>query len=295
LGKDSNVKPPPFSYIRAETLDDVFDRIEEHGDDAKILAGGQSLIPALNMRLSAPTVLVDICHLEELSGISADGDMVRIGATTPYRDLQNSPNVSGFLPLVSLALPHIAHPAIRNRGTIGGSLANADPAAELPACAVALGAEIVLANRNGRRKVAAADFFQGLFTTAIAADEILVSVEFKKTRPQCKSAFLELARRQGDYAMVGLAAHAELNDHVFQDLHLVFFGISDAPIQPLGAIEAAKGKSYSPETVQLIEEAVKDELDPQGDLQATSEMKTHLAGVLVRRALAELAGEEPAA
>ena len=199
------MKAPSFAYAKPRSLAEAFDLLERPG--AKILAGGQSLIPSLNLRLSAPELLVDITGLKDLSRVEPKNGAVRIGALCTHSQLEKSADVGKHLPLVAEAVSHIAHPAIRNRGTLGGSLALADPAAELPACALALDAVLVLSSKRGERRVAAGDFFKGLFETDLKANEILVGVEFPKAD---KSVFLELTRRQGDYAIVGLGRHYKI-------------------------------------------------------------------------------------
>ena len=282
------MKPAPFSYVRARTLEDVFDLLDEHGDEARILAGGQSLMPALNMRLSSPRVLIDIGRVEGLSGIEEGGDAIRIGATTRHSDVEASPLVAEHAPLVASAMPHVAHPAIRNRGTFGGSIAYADPAAELPACAVALGGRMIVAGRDGERSVAAGEFFTGLFETAVGRGEILAAVELPKQAAGWRSGFMELARRRGDYAIIGLAAHAEIGDGVVGDARLAFFGAGDRPV-PARAAALLRGESWSDALAGRLAEALKEELDPPDDLNADGAMRRHLAGVLAKRTLASMA------
>ena len=189
------MKPAPFAYVRAGTLDDVFRLLDEHGDGARILAGGQSLMATLNMRLSAPELLVDIGRAPGLAGIEDTGDALRIGAMTRHADMEASGLVAAHAPLLASAMPHVAHPAIRNRGTFGGSIAFADPAAELPACAVALQARMTIAGRDGTRTVGADSFFRGLYETALGPGEVLTAVEVPKIAPGWRSGFMELARR----------------------------------------------------------------------------------------------------
>ena len=191
------MKPAPFAYVRADTLDDVFQVLDRHGDGARILAGGQSLMATLNMRLSTPEVLVDIGRVADLAGIEDTGDTIRIGAMTRHVEVETSALVADHAPLFTSAMPHIAHPAIRNRGTLGGSIAFADPAAELPACSVALESRMSIAGRDGTRTVEAAAFFRGLYETAVGPGEILTAVEVPKIAPGWKSGFMELARRHG--------------------------------------------------------------------------------------------------
>ena len=253
------MKAPSFAYAKPRTLAEAFELIERPG--AKILAGGQSLIPSLNMRLSAPELLVDITGLAGLSNIEAKNGAVRIGALCTHAMVERSPEVREHLPLLAEAMPHIAHPAIRNRGTLGGSLALADPAAELPACAVALDAVLIIASRKGERRVRAVEFFKGLFETDLKQGEILVGAEFPKAE---KSAFVELTRRHGDYAIVGLAAATKQRER-----RIALFGFADRPvlIRPR-SLEEAKGSLPQ----------------PAADLYHSSATKLHLAKVLLERA-----------
>ncbi len=284
-----NVKPAPFAYVRAQTLDQVFDLLEQHGDDARILAGGQSLMATLNMRLSAPDVLIDINHIDGLSGIEESNGKIRIGALTRHNEVAASPIIAEQAPLIAKAMPHIAHQAIRNRGTFGGSIAFADPAAELPAVSRAVGAEFILQGRGGTRTVAANDFFLGLFETAREPNEILVAAEIPVIPANEKTAFNELARRHGDYAIIGLAAQGGVDGGAFSNMRLSFFGAGDRPIMAEAANTALEGKSYSDATVADAQAALDADLDPMDDLNGPPEMKMHLARVITARVLAELA------
>ena len=283
------MKPAPFAYFRARTVDDVFEVLADRGDDARILAGGQSLMATLNMRLSAPDVLIDIGRVEGLAGIEDAGDSLRIGATTRHVDVENSALIATHAPLIASAMPHIAHPAVRNRGTFGGSIAFADPAAELPACAVALSAKMRIAGRNGSRTVDADAFFGGLYETAIGPGEILVSVEVPKIATGWQSGFQEFARRHGDYAIVGLAAHVQVEGGRFGSGRLVFFGAGDRPVSAVRAAALLEGEVWSDALAGKLAEALKEELDPFDDLNADAAMRKHLAGVLVKRTLGPLA------
>lgn len=285
------MKPAPFAYVRAGSLDDAFALLAEHGDDARIMAGGQSLLPTLNMRLSAPEVLVDINRIDGLAGIEETGDALRIGAMTRHVDMEKSPAVATHAPMIAAAMDHIAHPAIRNRGTFGGSIAFADPAAELPACAVALGATMHIAGKSGTRDVAAADFFEGLYETAIRPGEILTAVSVPKITAGWKSGFLELARRHGDYAIIGLCAHVDLDGGTFGDANLVFFNAGDRPVSAPATAALLKGQTWSDDLADRLAASLKDELDPPDDLNADGPMRKHLAGVLVKRTLGPMAGE----
>jgi carbon-monoxide dehydrogenase medium subunit len=283
------MKPAPFAYVRAQSLDQVFDLLDEHGDDARILAGGQSLMATLNMRLSAPEVLIDINHIDGLSGIDVNDGKVRIGALTRHNEVAASPIIAEYAPLIAKAMPHIAHQAIRNRGTFGGSIAFADPAAELPAVSRAVGADFILQGRNGTRTVAANDFFLGLFETAREPEEILVAAEIPAIPANEVTAFTELARRHGDYAIIGVAAQGSADGGSFSNMRLAFFGAGDRPILAQAANAALEGQSYSDATVAAAQEALGADLDPMDDLNGPPEMKMHLARVVTARVLAELA------
>jgi aerobic carbon-monoxide dehydrogenase medium subunit len=286
------VKPAPFAYARAASLDQVFDLLARHGDEARLLAGGQSLVPTLDLRLSAPALLIDINGLDELAGIAVEDGGLRIGALTRQRTVEESAEVARHAPLLQLAMPYVAHPAIRNRGTIGGSIAFADPAAELPACAMALGAQIELRGAQGSRTVEAGRFFRGLYETDLRPGEVVTAV----TIPSCagyRSAIVELTRRHGDYAMVGLAAHARLDGGMLADARLVFFGVGAKPVQAHTAGAALEGRKLDDVSIAAATEALADDLGPVGDLQASAATKLHLAGVLTARVLRQLAAGAP--
>lgn len=283
------MKPAPFAYVRAETLDQVFDLLDEHGDDARILAGGQSLMATLNMRLSAPEILIDINGIDGLSDITTEGDTLKIGALARHSQVLESSDVAAYAPLISKAMPHVAHQAIRNRGTFGGSVAFADPAAELPAVTRALGAQMVIQGRSGQRKVAADDYFQGLFETDMKENEVLVGVEIPRIKDGEKTAFMELARRHGDYAIVGIAVQGRVDGGNFDDMRLGFFGAGDQPILAKSASAALNGQPNNEDTIKKAQDALDADLDPMPDLNGPAEMKMHLARVLTKRALAELA------
>jgi carbon-monoxide dehydrogenase medium subunit len=276
------LKAPRFEYRRARELEVVFAAFEAHGGEAKILAGGQSLMPALNMRLFEPRLLVDINGIAGLDQIEERDGRLRIGALARHSAVGGSPVVARLAPLIHRAIPWIAHSAIRNRGTFGGSLAQADPAAELPACAVALDATLHLASRRGTRQVAARDFFRGLYETALAPDELITAIDIPPAPRGARFAFLELARRRGDYAMIGLAACAESG----RAPRLVFFGAGPKPVEAKAAARALGEGGLA-----AAQEALLEDLDPPGDLQADAAMKRHLARVLLARALRALGGE----
>ena len=272
------MKAPPFRYARPRTLDAALKLLAEGGGDARLLAGGQSLVPALNMRLLEPKLLIDINGVGELSGISASRDGIRIGALTRQAALGASDIVARHAPLLTAAVPFIAHEAIRNRGTFGGSLVQADPAAELPACVVALDAQLEIAGPRGHRRIPAREFFQGVYETALAHDEILVAAEIPAQRGE--TLFLELARRHGDYAMVGLAGWAALQQGRVAEARLVFFGTD------IRAIEAKTASAALATSVEAAIAALDRDLTPVADFNASAAMKRHLAGALLRRACA---------
>ena len=286
------MKAPPLAYARARSLAEVFGLLATPGDGAKLLAGGQSLIAALNMRLSAPQLLIDISRLAELKGIQVRDGVVRIGALTTHAEIERSPEIRQHLPLLAQAAPHIAHPAIRNVGTIGGSLALADPAAEWPACCVALNAQLVIAGKSGTRRVAARDFFKGLYATALKPAEVLTHIEIKVTGAEYRSAFVELAQRRGDYAIAGLAAVAKHTGGALTDLRLAFLGVGQTPVLARGAMAAMEGKRAAADTIAAAAKALAKDLDPAADLYSTAETKLHLARTLTGRALAVLGASE---
>ncbi len=279
------MKAPRFAYARPASIAEALALLQKHGDDARVLAGGQSLVPMLNFRLAAPKILVDINRIESLAGIKVTKSFVRIGALTRHVDLERSADVAKHLPLVASAIPHIAHPAIRNRGTLGGSCALADPAAELPACALALGATFVVAGKKGERRIAAEDFFKGLYATALKPGELLVAAEFPLPKPGYASAFGELARRHGDYAMVGVAVHGSRKGGKFSDMRVAFFGVGDRPQRTSGFEKALEGQSAVDGALAKLDA----DLEPRADLHASAAMKLHLAKVLAGRVLGELA------
>jgi len=283
------LKAPPFAYVRARSLAGVFDLLEQHGERAKLLAGGQSLIAALNMRLSAPDLLIDITRLAELGGIQMRDGVARIGALTTHAEIERSAEIRRHLPLLAQAAPHIAHAAIRNAGTFGGSIALADPAAEWPACCVALDAQFVLACRSGTRRIAARAFFKGLYATALNPQEVLTQIEIPVPGPEYRSAFVELALRRGDYAIAGLAAVARNTRGALSDLRLAFLGVGAAPALARGAMAAMEGKRASTDAIAAATQALVKDLEPGADLYSSAATKMQLARVLTGRALAALA------
>jgi len=280
------MKAPPFSYIRAETVEGVIECLQKYGDDAAVLAGGQSLMASLNMRLSEPGVLIDINNVHSLSEIALDGNHLRIGAMTRQIEVEQSPLVSQHAPLISMAMPYIAHPAVRNRGTIGGSIAFADPAAELPACIVTLQANLIAQGSKGERKIPATEFFRGLYETALTSDEVLVAIELPVAADQQKFAFRELARRHGDYAMIGVCAFTEWSETSLSDVRLVYFNAGDRPVVAVKAAAALKGL-LSAESLESALGHLAEDIDPPNDLNADPSMRLHLAKVLTKRIFQE--------
>jgi len=254
-----------------------------------ILAGGQSLMPMLSMRLAQPKILIDINRIDDLKGVHPADDEIRIGAGTRYVELGNSKTIRDTLPLIAEALPHVAHAAIRNRGTIGGSIALADPAAELPACAVALGARFVLVSHAGIRIVEAGAFYQGLYQTARREDELLTEIRMPVPEDGYASAFFELSRRQGDFALAGIACFGRRVDLRFSDLRLVFFGTDDRPVVAENAARAACETPFAEETLDRVRHALEEDLEPMDSLHGDRTFKLHLAKVVTARALGALA------
>jgi len=284
------MKPSAFAYARPRALKEAFALLERHGDDAKLLAGGQSLLASLNMRLSAPGILVDIGAIPGLDGIALKGRTLVIGARATHRAIERSELVAQHAPLLAQAAPHIAHVAIRNAGTLGGSLAMADPAAEWPACCVALQATIVVASKKGKRRVAAADFFKDLYTTALDTGEMITAVEIPRVRKDERHAFLELVRRRGDYAIVGLAARARVARKALSELQLVYLGVGVTPVPAKGAMAALEGKIADDAAIRAAQAALDADLAPSADLYTSAEAKRHMARVVLARAVAALAG-----
>jgi carbon-monoxide dehydrogenase medium subunit len=275
------VKPAPFAYAKAKSLDHAIELMAR--PEARLLAGGQSLIATLNMRLSAPSLLIDLNGIGGLSGIAVKNGMVEIGALTRHVQAERSPEIASHAPLIALAMPYIGHAAIRNRGTLGGSIAFADPAAELPACLLALGGEVDIAGPKGKRTVKADDFFKGLFETALGARDVLTAIRVPAATNATRVGFAEFARRHGDYAMIGLAACAQIDGKGLGGVRLAYFGVGNVPLR-------AK-KAETKITEGNIDDAVKAlaaDLDPSGDVQATGATKKHLAGVLLRRVARQL-------
>ena len=278
------MKPAPFAYAKAASLKEAIGLLGEK-PDAKLLAGGQSLIATLNMRLSAPSLLVDINGLRELSGIARKDGMIELGALTRHAEAEASKDIAQHAPLIARAMPHIGHPAIRNRGTIGGSVAFADPAAELPACFLAMSGEADISGPKGTRTVKADDFFKGLFETALGPQDVLTAIRVPVADAKTRVGFAELARRHGDYAIVGLAASAKADGKGLSDVRLAFFGVGATPVRAKKAEAALNGAA---DDKQIDAAIAALDLDPPDDVQATGATKKHLAGVLLKRVVAQL-------
>jgi carbon-monoxide dehydrogenase medium subunit len=283
------MKPAPFAYHRPATLDEAFSLLERYGPDARLLAGGQSLVPALNMRLATPAALVDINRLPGLDAIVFAPEGLTIGALARQEAVLRSPLVARHAPLVAQAMPQVAHLALRTRGTVGGSLAQADPAAELPACAVALEAVLRVARRGAAREIPAARFYRGIYTTALEPGEILTGVVIPPLAAGWRSHFSELARRHGDYALVALAAHGRIADGAIGEARLVFAGVGLTPVRAGRAEAAVSGRRPDAATLAEAGRALDADLDPPADIHASAALRRHLARVLLSRALTALA------
>ena len=275
------MKPAPFAYAKARSVAHAIELLVD--DDARLLAGGQSLIATLNMRLSHPALLVDINGVGGLDRIESNNGHIEIGALVRHAQAERSSELARRAPLIALAMPHIGHPAIRNRGTIGGSVAFADPAAELPACVLALGGELTIAGPQGSRVVKADDFFKGLFETALTARDVLTAIRIPAASADTRVGFAEFARRHGDYAMVGLAACARADGQRLRDLRLAYFGVASTPVRAHHAEQALTERD-----IDAAVHALAQDLNPPDDVQASGAVKTHLAGVLLRRVARQL-------
>jgi carbon-monoxide dehydrogenase medium subunit len=279
------MKAPAFDYAKPSSLSRVFSLLAEYGDEARLLAGGQTLLATLNMRLSEPALLIDINAIEELKGICVRGDALRIGALVTHTEIESSALVARHAPLLMMAVPHIAHRAIRNLGTWGGSIAYADPAAEWPACLSALDGVVIARSASGERRIAARDFFLDLYTTALVEGEIITACELPMSTPQDHFYFAELARRHGDYAIVGLALAARRGDDGLRIFRLAFLGIGTTPVRVIRAEAVLEGQTLTPASIEVAIDALERELNPLADLTNSVAMKRHLACVLARRAL----------
>jgi CO/xanthine dehydrogenase FAD-binding subunit len=280
------MKPAPFKYVAATSLEHALALKAEHGDDAKFLAGGQSLIPTMNFRLARPAVLIDINEIKDLGGIRSSGGTTRVGPLTRYRALERDATFAQAFRLIGEALPHIAHPQIRNRGTIGGNLSHADPASELPAIALALRARFRVQAAKQERWIEAADFFVGALTTDLQSDEMLVEIELPLMKPRTGSCFMEIARRRGDFAIAGVAAMTTLGERgECTDVRLTFCGLGETPVDASPAADALIGNVPTEDAVRDVAASVQAMIDPAGNVHATADYQRHIADVLTERAL----------
>jgi aerobic carbon-monoxide dehydrogenase medium subunit len=280
------MKPAPFRYIAVRSMEQALALKAEHGDEARFLAGGQSLVPTMNFRLTQPAILIDINPLGALAGGKNNGDRRRIGAMTRYGTLERDPATARDLPLIAEALPHIAHPQIRNRGTIGGNLAHADPASEMPAIVLALAGKLRAQSVRGERWIDAADFFNSALTTALEADEMLTEVDLPIAPPRLGSCFMEVARRRGDFAIIGVAATVRLDaDGRCEEARIALCNAGDGPIFAAQASASLLGEQIGAEKIHEAANLVQRDIDPGGNVHASKDYQRHVAGVLTTRAL----------
>jgi CO/xanthine dehydrogenase FAD-binding subunit len=282
------MKPAPFRYVAAHSIEEALQLKAEYGDEARFLAGGQSLVPTMNFRLTQPAMLIDINPLAELAGVkNGMAERVRIGALTRYRSLERDPATERNLPLIHEALPHIAHPQIRNRGTIGGNLAHADPASEMPAIVVALAGRLRALSAKGERWIAAPDFFVGALSTALEPDEMLMEIELPVAPPHSGACFMEVSRRRGDFAIIGVACTVRLDDDGrCVEARIGLCNAGDGPVFAADASESLAGRQIGTPEIKEAAERVQNSIDPGGSIHASKDFQRHIAGVLTGRALA---------
>lgn len=283
------MKNPPFVYHRPESVAEAVALLAEHGDDAKVLAGGQSLLPTMALRLGPPAQLIDIGRIPGLGDITAGPHGTSIGALVRHAEAEHSADLRAHAPLIHEAMPLVGHRAIRTRGTVVGSIVHADPAAEMPAVALATGATVVAASADGERTIEAAAFFEGYLTTALRSDELVTEVRFPAWGPHLGGAVVEVSRRHGDYAMVGLACRLDVNGGEIVDAALAFFGVGSTPVRVPVAEAALLSRSPSKDAFEAAAVDVARELSPGADVHASSNYRRHVAGVLSRRGLATAA------
>jgi CO/xanthine dehydrogenase FAD-binding subunit len=285
------MKPAPFEYYAPDSLGQALDLMSQYAGDAKILAGGQSLVPAMNFRIVQPSVLIDLNHAAELGYIREDENVLRIGAMTRERELEFNPLIASWAPLLAEAAPHIAHPQIRNRGTIGGSIVNADPAAELPVLMLALRSRLKAKSVSGERWIEAQDFFLGMFTTALEPDEILVEIELPASPLRTGWAFMEVAPRAGDYALMGVAALLTLAENgKCEHARLVYLNAGEGPVETKEAEKLLIGESLNEHLIEAVaSKASETEINPFGNIHTSPEFQRHLANVLTKKALKQAA------
>jgi aerobic carbon-monoxide dehydrogenase medium subunit len=286
---ETAMKAKAFSYLRAHTLAEALAAHAQAGDDARFIAGGQSLVPTLALRLQAPKLLIDITHIEELRGIRREGESLRIGALTRHCEIMNEPLIAEYAPLLRAAAPFVAHPAIRNRGTLGGSIALADPAAEFPAMVLALDAEIEITGLSGTRRVNACDFFVDLFETALVPGELVAAVHVPLFRTNQRIAFDELARRRGDYALVGCGMIAALDGTRIETIRIAFFAVGNVPTRAKSAEAVLNGHALEAARIAAAQAALEKDLAPPDSDEVPRAMRLHLARVLLGRLLGRIA------
>lgn len=279
------MKAASFDYVKPKTIGQVIGLLQEYGDDARLLAGGQTLMATLNMRLSEPQWVIDITGIDSLRGIRVQGDALRIGALVTHTEIEFSALVAQHAPLLKSAAPHIAHRAIRNSGTWGGSIAYADPAAEWPTCLLASGGTVIAQGPQGERRIAADDFFTGLYSTALQADELLIACELPLARAEHWFGFSELARRHGDYAIVGMAATARRDGAALRGLRIALLGLDATPLRARQTEALLEGRTLDADLVAEAVVCLRREVDPLPDLTNTPDTKRHLIGVLLQRML----------
>lgn len=281
------MKPAPFEYHAPSSIEEVLDLKHQYGDDAKFLAGGQSLVPAMNFRIVQPSVLIDLNRVNELSFIKEDKNVIRVGSMARERHLEFDSSIKKYTPLLHEAVPFIAHPQIRNRGTIGGSIVNADPAAELPVLMIALNAKLKTKNKSGERWIDAKDFFAGMFTTALEPDEVLIEIELPFAEKNTGWSFMEVAPRSGDYAMMGVAALVTLDKNKkCKSAKLVYLNAGDGPVEAVEAEKLLEGEVLNDTLIEKIaSHASEKEINPFGNIHASIDFQRHLAKVLTQKTL----------
>jgi len=280
------VKPPPFRYAAPTTVEEVLDLLAANADaEPRVLAGGQSLVPLMNFRLAQPGFLVDLRLVEALTTLRTERDVLVIGAMVRQSAVERSPEVALAAPLLVEALGYVAHPPIRNSGTVGGSLAHADPSAELPAVALALDAELLTAGPRGTRTIPAAEFFRGPFTTALEPGEILTEVRIPRREGVGGYAFVEFARTHGNFALVGVAAVIEMEKDIVTEASITLSGVASTPVRAAAAERALAGTSADAATIEVAVDAAADELSPAGDLHGSTATRTGIARNCLRRGI----------
>jgi len=281
------MKPAPFEYHAPHTIEEVVTLKSQYGDDAKFLAGGQSLVPAMNFRIAQPSVLIDLNRVSDLSFIREDKKVIRIGSMARERHLEFDASIEKHAPLLHEAVPFIAHPQIRNRGTIGGSIVNADPAAELPVLMTALSAKLKAKSKSAERWIDAKDFFAGMFTTALTPDEVLVEIEMPFAEPRTGWSFMEVAPRSGDYAMMGVATSVTLDEKgKCKSAKLVYLNAGDGPVDAVEAAQSLVGESLNDTLIESAAlHASEKEINPFGNMHASAEFQRHLAKTLTKQTL----------